>query len=89
MTVPLTVVLLLRLLGAYDGAVRDAMGFVGPLMMLALGPALLCFAWRSERPRWVHGALPLVEGVPASAEKNRKGRKGRKGRKERTEVLTS
>lgn len=59
MTVPLTVVFLLRLLGLYDGAIRDLMSFVGPLMMFVLGPALLLFGWRSGRPQWFHGALRL------------------------------
>lgn len=59
MTVPLTVVFVLRVLGVYEGAVRELMGFVGPLMMFVLGPALLFFGWRSGRPRWFHGALRL------------------------------
>ena len=59
MVVPLTAVLVLRLLALYDGAAREAMSLVGPLMVFVLAPTLLFFGWRHGRPRWVHGALRL------------------------------
>ncbi|MDB4930293.1 MAG: hypothetical protein JWM10_2777, partial [Myxococcaceae bacterium] len=63
MTVPLMIILLLRMLGLYDGALREFFSSVGPALLAFGGPGLLIVGWWLGRARAKHGTASLVDGA--------------------------